>query len=225
MSLVHNGICVVRLLGNGVDCPLQDVAIASGHDVMLGRCYDPVRARVRGRRGSRVRETAYGRVSQAVRQAETFDDERTLLNVRMALYIAIAVILIVFGYFALFSIGWPFAVTGILMLALIGQRHRFDVLAPALAWPWVFTIGYLVVAPIGCTATPTIAGGADEGWTRCDSLFLTYAGPTPYRPPFLPAVLTGVALATAGSLAIQWTLRRRRGDRRSLDPGVAASSN
>jgi hypothetical protein len=75
------------------------------------------------------------------------------LNVRTAAYIAIAAILLVFGYLALFSIGWPFALTGILMLALIGQRHRFDVLAPALAWPWVFTIGYLLVAPIGCTTT------------------------------------------------------------------------
>jgi len=155
------------------------------------------------------------------------DDERILFDVRTALYIAIAVILIVFGYLALFSIGWPFALTGILMFALIGQRHRFDVLAPALAWPWVFTIGYLLVAPIGCTsrATPTIAGGVVDGVTRCTSLFLTYAGRTPYRPPLLPAVLTGVALATAGSLAIQWALRRRRGDRRSLDTGVAASSN
>ena len=148
---------------------------------------------------------------------------------RTALYIAIAVILLVFGYLALFSIGWPFALTGILMLALIGQRHRFNVLAPALAWPWVFTIGYLVVAPIGCTSTShaIVPSGTEavEGWTRCDSLFLTYAGPTPYRPPLLPALLTGVALATAGSFAIQWALRRRRGNRRSFDTGVAASSN
>ena len=133
---------------------------------------------------------------------------------RTALYIAIAVILIVFGYFALFSIGWPFVLTGILMLALIGQRHRFDVLAPALAWPWVFTIGYLLVAPIGCTSTShaIVPSGTEavEGWTRCDSLFLTYAGPTPYRPPFLPAILTGVVLATAASLGIGWALRRRR---------------
>ena len=153
------------------------------------------------------------------------ENEHILLNVRTALYIAIAVILIIFGYLALFSIGWPFALTGILMLALIGQRHRFDVLAPALAWPWVLTIGYLLVAPIGCTSTAVPSGTeAVEGWTRCDSLFLTYAGPTPYRPPLLPALLTGVALATAASLAIQWTLRRR-GNRRSLDAGVAASSN
>lgn len=135
--------------------------------------------------------------------------------------------LVVFGYLALFSIGWPFALTGIIMLALIGQRHRVDVLAPALAWPWVFTIGYLLLAPIGCTssATPTIGDRAVEGVTRCNSLFLTYEGRTPYEPPWLPALLTGVALATTASLAIQWALRRRRTDRRSIGPGVAASSN
>lgn len=146
----------------------------------------------------------------------------SFLNVRTVLYIAIAVILLLFGDLALFSIGWPFALTGILMLALIGQRHRFDMLAPALAWPWVFTIGYLLVAPIGCTSTAVPSGtGPVEGGTRCDSLFLTYAGPTPYRPPVLPAILTGVALATAASLAIQWELRRRRRNRSLLDTGVA----
>jgi hypothetical protein len=172
---------------------------------------------------------AYARVSQAVRQAETFDDGAYPLNVRTALYVAIAVILIVFGYLALFSIGWPFALTGILMLALIGQRHRIDVLAPALTWPWVFTIGYLLVAPIGCTrlAMPKVADGVGtlEGSTRCNAVFFTYVGGADYSPPLLLALLTGVALATAASLTIQWTLRRRRGDRRSLDTGVAASSN
>jgi hypothetical protein len=147
----------------------------------------------------------------------------------MAMYIAIAVILIVFGYLALFSIGWPFALTGILMLALIGQRHRFDVLAPALAWPWVFTIGYVLVAPIECTrlAMPKVADGVGtlEGMTRCNAVFLTYAGGADYSPPLLPALLTGLVLATAASLAIHRTLRRRRSDRRSLGAGIAASRN
>ena len=146
--------------------------------------------------------------------------------VRTALYVAIALVLIVFGYLALFSIGWPFALTGILMLALIGERGRVDVLAPALAWPWVFTIGYLLLAPIGCTssATATTGGRAVEGVTRCNSLFLTYAGRTPYEPPLLPALLTGVALATATSVALRWWFRRRRDERRSIGP-VAASGD
>jgi hypothetical protein len=142
---------------------------------------------------------------------------------RTAVYVAIALILIVFGYLALFSIGWPFALTGILMLALIGQRHRPNVLAPALAWPWVFTLGYLLVAPIGCTTSATaVPAGAPAvaGSTRCNALFLTYAGGPHYEPPLLPAILTGVALATLTSLAIGWALRRRRpDDRRSIGRG------
>ena len=137
------------------------------------------------------------------------------LIVPTVLYVAIALILIAFGYLALFSIGWPFALTGILMLALIGERRRAKVLAPALAWPWAFTLGYILVAPLGCStsAMPQIAEGGRasvEGSTRCNAVFFTYAGGADYSPPLLPALLTGVALATAASLAIRWSLRRRQ---------------
>ncbi len=147
---------------------------------------------------------------------------------RTAAYLATALVLLVFGYLALFSIGWPFLLTGILMLALVGHRRRIDVLGPALAWPWVFTLGYLLLAPTGCTssATATTGGRAVEGVTRCDSLFLTYAGPSPYQPPYLPAILAGAVLATAASLGVGRLLRRRRSDgRRSVGPGLAGSSS
>jgi hypothetical protein len=145
--------------------------------------------------------------------------ERILPIVRTVVYIAIALILIIFGYLALFSIGWPFALTGILMLALIRDRARLDVLAPALVWPWFFTLGYLLVAPIGCTGSVSAPSGAKvvEGSTRCNALFLTYAGGPHYEPPLLPAILTGAMLATGASLAIGWALRRRRpADRPSI---------
>jgi len=147
------------------------------------------------------------------------------VKVRTAFYVAVALILIVFGYLALFSIGWPFVLTGMLMLALIGERRRPNVLAPALAWPWAFTLGYVLVAPLGCTssAMPIIAGdaGSVEESTRCNAVFFTYVGGADYSPPLLPAVFTGIALATAASLAIGWALRRRRGDdRRSIDRGI-----
>ena len=149
--------------------------------------------------------------------------------VRTVLYVAVALILLAFGYLALFSIGWPFALTGILMLALIGERRRANVLAPALAWPWAFTLGYLLVAPIGCStsAMPQIADGGRasvEGSTRCNALFLTYAGGADYSPPLLPALLTGVALATAASLAISWAIRRRqsRGSAAASEPETSA---
>jgi hypothetical protein len=149
--------------------------------------------------------------------------------VRMVLYVAVALILLAFGYLALFSIGWPFALTGILMLALIGERRRANVLAPALAWPWAFTLGYLLVAPIGCStsAMPQIADGGRasvEGSTRCNALFFTYAGGADYSPPLLPALLTGGALATAASLAISWAIRRRqsRGSAAASEPETFA---
>ena len=106
------------------------------------------------------------------------------VRVRTAFYVAIALILIVFGYLALFSIGWPFVLTGLLMLALIGERRRPNVLAPALAWPWAFTLGYVLVAPLGCTssAMPIIAGdaGSVEESTRCNAVFFTYLGGADY---------------------------------------------
>jgi hypothetical protein len=152
------------------------------------------------------------------------------LIVPTVLYVAIALILIAFGYLALFSIGWPFALTGILMLALIGERRRAKVLAPALAWPWAFTLGYILVAPLGCStsAMPQIAEGGRasiEGSTRCNAVFFTYAGGADYSPPLLPALLTGVALATAASLAMSWALRRRqnRGATAASEPEASAA--
>jgi hypothetical protein len=134
---------------------------------------------------------------------------------RTTVYVAIALALVAFGYLALFSIGFPFALTGVLMLVLIRRRHRTDVLAPALIWPWVFTIGYLLIGPLGCTSTSgAIPGAIARGVTTCNGVFFDYRGGEPYNPPLMPAAIAGVVLATALSLALRWLLRRRScGDR------------
>jgi hypothetical protein len=76
-------------------------------------------------------------------------------------------------------------------------------MVPALLWPWVFTLGYVLVAPLGCTrfATPTIVDGVGnlEGTTRCTALFFIYAGGGSYSPPIWLAVLVGSA-SRLGSL-------------------------
>jgi hypothetical protein len=41
MSLIHDVVRLLCLLGDGADRPLQDVAFASGHGLMLGRWCDP----------------------------------------------------------------------------------------------------------------------------------------------------------------------------------------
>ena len=86
-------------------------------------------------------------------------------------------------------------------------------MVPALVWPWVFTLGYVLVAPLGCTrfATPTIADGVGslEGSTRCNALFFTNAGDGSYSPPIWPAVLVGAAFATGIVVLVRRTMTRR----------------
>jgi hypothetical protein len=130
-------------------------------------------------------------------------------------YVAVAVALVVFGCLALFSIGFPFALTGLLMLALFRSRGRREVIVPALAWPWAFTLGYVLVAPLGCTTSVTatsIAAAPVEtavASTRCDALFLTYAGGASYDPAILPALLVGILLGTGVALGLRRSLRAR----------------
>ena len=134
----------------------------------------------------------------------------------LAAYLVIAIGLGIFGYLAMFSIGFPFLLTAVLMLVLTAARHRAAVMVPALVWPWIFTLGYILVAPIGCStlAMPQIADGGRgtvEGSTRCNALFLTYAGDASYSPPLWPALVVGVVLATGASLiARRWITRRVR---------------
>jgi hypothetical protein len=141
------------------------------------------------------------------------------VTVRAAVYVGGALILIGFGYLALFSIGLPFALTGLLMLALSRWHRHPDVLAPALIWPWVFTIGYLLIGPLGCTSTSgAIPGAIARGVTTCNGVFFDYHGSEPYNPPLMPAAIAGVVLATVSSLALRWLLRRRSRGARAATP-------
>lgn len=129
----------------------------------------------------------------------------------LAIYVATGIALIVFGYLALFSIGFPFLLTGVLMLGWIAFRRRAEVMVPVLLWPWAFTLGYVLVAPLGCTqvATPQVLGGGIEGPTRCNGLFFSYVGDASYSPPIWPALLVGVVLATGAALLVRRAMRGR----------------
>jgi hypothetical protein len=87
-------------------------------------------------------------------------------------------------------------------------------MVPALIWPWASTIGYVLVAPLGCASfsMSRITDGIQStvrGATRCDAVFFTYAGDASYDPPIWPAVLAGITLATGVSLlARRWIVHR-----------------
>src|SRR4051794_33881727 len=104
------------------------------------------------------------------------------------LYVAGAVVLVVLGGLSLFSIGAPLLLTGLAMLGCYPWRDRRDVLWPSLAAVWAFIVGYLLVAPLGCTTSsiPSDHALLAEGYTRCNGVFFDYAGGSSYNAPLLP---------------------------------------
>lgn len=128
------------------------------------------------------------------------------------LYTGVAVGLVLFGFAGLLSIGMPFLLTGLVMLVCFPWRHRRDILWPSLAGVWGLTIGYMLVAPLGCTSYgggPADSVARDSG-TMCDGLLLSYSGGASYNPPLMPALLVGLATAVASALALKMLVGRRR---------------
>jgi hypothetical protein len=128
--------------------------------------------------------------------------------------VAIALCLIALGLLGIFSIGFPFLATGLVMLFLLPVRRSFDVLLPAIAAVWGFTFAFVLVAPLGCTtAAGAPAGRRAAGVTICDGVFSNYVGGGGYNPPLLPALLLGLVGAVIAAVAVR-TLARRRSPRR-----------
>jgi hypothetical protein len=131
---------------------------------------------------------------------------------RTWLYTVLAVGLVLLGVAGLLSIGMPFLLTGLVMLFLLPWRRRREILWPSLASVWGLTLGYVLVAPLGCTnqvahtGTLLRLGGLA---TTCDGLLIHYSGGRSYNPPLLPALLVGLVFAVAAGLAVRALLTRR----------------
>ncbi len=118
---------------------------------------------------------------------------------------------LIVGFLTGFSIGTLIFPIGIALLALGPVRGR-----PRLFWPVLlgvigFELGYLLFAPLTCTASATIPAGAAE--TICQSILgPEYRAPGIGNPPTDLARLAGVITATA-SAAVAWialSVTRRR---------------
>ena len=129
-------------------------------------------------------------------------------------YWGVAVFLVGFGYLAVLGIGAPFLLTGITMMVVSPWRGRPQVLWPALVGVWAFVLGYVLVAPLGCTSTAiavTVGSPAAMSHTTCTNILgIGYSGTGIYNPSLVPAVLAGVTAGTAGAVATRILLRRRR---------------
>lgn len=129
----------------------------------------------------------------------------------LALHLAFAFALVVFGYLGLFSIGAPFLLTGVGMLAITPWRRDRDVLIPTLIGPWIATATYVLFGPLGCTTsgtTPTT--GQAFATTSCENVLgLDYRGGAGYRPPSEIVMLAGLTVGLVASIALGMLLRRR----------------
>jgi hypothetical protein len=128
--------------------------------------------------------------------------------VRTSVYVAIAIALIVSGVIGAFTIGAPFFLTGAIMLAVMPWRRRSDVLWPALAAPWVFTIVYVLLAPLSCSTSPSV--GPLLTRTECSNVLgIDYSGVGNYDAPLLPALIAGIAAGGVAALLLRRVLARR----------------
>jgi hypothetical protein len=131
-----------------------------------------------------------------------------------AAYWAGAILLVGFGFLALFSIGAPFLLTGLAMMVVSPWRTRGEVLWPTLVGVWAFVLGFVLVAPLGCTSTAmavTAGSPAAESHTTCTNILgIDYSGTGIYNPSLAPAVFAGMAAGAGGALATRFLLRHRR---------------
>ena len=126
------------------------------------------------------------------------------------MYWIVAVALVVLGFVGGFSIGGPFLMLGLAMLALGPLRHRPIVFWPVIAGVVAFNAGFWAVTPLVCTTT---VRHGEEASTVCTNLLgIRYAGGAEYNPSLLPARIAGLgsAVAAAAIIAVLLWLRGER---------------
>lgn len=70
---------------------------------------------------------------------------------RAVAYYGVALLVTVFGFLGILTIGYPFLFIGVLLFALGPVRDRRDVLWPPLLGVAAFTAGFIAFVPISCT--------------------------------------------------------------------------
>jgi hypothetical protein len=132
------------------------------------------------------------------------------------------------GVLGIFSFGLPLLALGFTLAVLSGARRLPHIFWPPIVGVILFFVAYLLVAPLGSRATPTLAhevGPGDlestttfmEPRVTCDRLVLPDTSGTE-NPPLWPAVLSAVAAAFGGA-SLARLLILRRANRRAAPVG------
>jgi hypothetical protein len=129
------------------------------------------------------------------------------------MYWVLALVLTAFGFVTGFSIGAPFLLIGVTLLALGPFRRWPRLFRPVLARVITFVVVVVLLVPLTCVATSDRAGASQ---TVCSSILgPTWSGTGLYNPPpeafTIPAQLGTVAgLAVAAATVVWLTIRRGR---------------
>jgi len=134
-------------------------------------------------------------------------------------YWLVVLVLVALGFLTIFSFGmyfWFMAVA----LALLGPfRSRPQVFLPGLALFLGFLVGYVLVAPWGCsqsfTSNPTTGEETLSPVVCTSPIGIEYSGTEPFEPSRTPAVIAGGATAViaAGFTSV---VARSRHDRETV---------
>lgn len=118
-----------------------------------------------------------------------------------------AIVLIGFGAVAIFSVGFPLLLLGVVMAILWPLRARRELFFPLLAGTLGFIIAAILVSPLGCTTS--VGFGEGPSRTECTNLLgIEYTGIGAYDPPRWPALVAGVGFGGLVALVTRWALLR-----------------
>ena len=128
--------------------------------------------------------------------------------------LAIALVLVVFGFLTGFSIGAPFFYLGLGLLILHPFRLHRRVYWPLLAGLVAFLVGTALLTPMWCTASGVVGGSSA---TVCSSIIgLTWSGSGVYNPPPEArnlAIAVGLAAGAVALIATWMVLTVRQNGR------------
>lgn len=128
-------------------------------------------------------------------------------------YWLVVLVLVALGFLTIFSFGMYFWFMAVGLALLSPFRSRPQVFLPGLALFLGLLVGYVVVAPWGCsqsfTSNPTTGEETLSPVVCTSPIGIEYAGPEPFEPSRTPALITGGATAIIAA-GVTWVVVRSR---------------
>lgn len=129
-------------------------------------------------------------------------------------YWLIVLVVIALGFLTIFSVGLYFWFIAVALIVMSPFRSRPQVFRSGIALFLGFLIGYVLIAPWGCSQTFTSAPTTGEETVSpvvCTSpAGVEYSGTEPFDPSRTPALVVGAVAAAIASTATWFAITPRR---------------